>query len=58
MFFWECGMETRISVKDSLCGEECFLRMRESCLLYVELFMLSFSNVPVKGRHSKTTAQA
>ncbi len=42
MFFWECGMETQLLVKDSLCGEECLLRIRESCLLYFELFMLSF----------------
>ena len=42
MFFWECGMETQLSVKYSMCGEECFLGKRELCLLYIELFMLSY----------------
>jgi hypothetical protein len=43
MFFWECGMETGISVNDPMCGEECSLRKGELCLLYIELFMLFFS---------------
>jgi hypothetical protein len=43
MFFWESGMETGISVKDPMCGEECSLRKGELCLLYIELFMLFFS---------------
>lgn len=58
MFFWECGMETGISVNDPMCGEECSIRKGELCLLYIELFMLFFSiNLP-KVRQTKTSTQA
>jgi hypothetical protein len=45
-------MEIRISVKDSLCGEEYVLRNGELCLLYAELFML-----PYQLLHSKVCIQ-
>jgi hypothetical protein len=48
MFFLELSTEIMISVKDSLCGEECLLRMFELCLLFSELFMFFFNNYTSK----------
>jgi len=54
IFTCECVMEYRISVKESLCGEECLLRIRVSCLLYFELLIVLYQLMESKDGIQKT----